>query len=85
MMAETIFNFLLFILSFLLSYAFLRKSKIFPNSVNVILGIIIAFYVIFASIYYQEDLMQLVAYSLLFLFGAFVVILIILGFKGKKK
>jgi hypothetical protein len=84
-MAGVIFSFLLFLLSFLLSYALLRKIKIFPASVNIIIAVVISFYFLFGSIYYSENLMQLIAYSTLALLMAFVIVLIYLGMKTKKK
>ena len=71
-----IFSFLLFILSFLVSFALLRKLKILPTRINPIIALIIAFYFLSASVYYSEDLMQILGYSILFLFMAFAVALI---------
>ena len=84
-MIETIFGVLLFAFSFLISYGLLRKIKIFPSNVNTIVSLVIAFYFIYASLYFKENIIQVFAYSLLFLFVAFVVILVILGLKKEKK
>jgi len=75
-MTDMIFSFLLFLLSFLISFAVLRKLKILPNRINPIIAVIIAFYFLSASIYYSEDLMQILGYSVLFLFVAFAIALI---------
>jgi hypothetical protein len=80
-----IFQFLLFLLSFLVSFAALRKLKILPNRINPIIAIIIAFYFLSASIYYSEDLMQILAYSVLFLFISFILALAYISAKGEKK
>jgi uncharacterized protein YybS (DUF2232 family) len=71
-----IFSFLLFLLSFLVSFALLRKLKILPARINPIIALIIAFYFLSASIYYSEDLMQILGYSILFLFIAFTIALV---------
>jgi hypothetical protein len=65
-----IFQFLLFLLSFLLSFGFLRKTKIFPKTVDLIISIVIAFYMLFASIYYFEEIVWIFA-------GLFLLLLII--------
>jgi hypothetical protein len=85
-MIETIFQFLFFILSFLISYGFLRKVKIFSSTVNLIISLVIAFYVLFASFYYFENLIQVLAYSFLFLLLIFSFALLYLSRKkGQEK
>lgn len=84
-MAEMIFEFLLFLLSFLISFAVLKKLKILPNRINPLVAVIIAFYFLSASIYYSEDLIQLLAYSVLFIFIAFILALVIISARGEKK
>jgi len=84
-MINTIFQFLLFLLSFLLSFAILKKMKIFPARINPIIALIIAFYFLSASIYYSEDLMQILAYSVLFLFIVFAIGLVILSRREEKE
>jgi membrane-bound acyltransferase YfiQ involved in biofilm formation len=69
----------------LVSFAALRKLKILPNRINPIIAIIIAFYFLSASIYYSEDLMQILAYSVLFLFISFILALAYISAKGEKK
>lgn len=83
-MVEIIFQFLLFLLSFLISYGFLRKSKILPKTTNIIVSIIIAFYFLFASIFYGEDIIFIIALSTFLLILGFIVILIYKGIKEKK-
>jgi hypothetical protein len=85
MTAEIIFSFLLFLLSFLLPFALLKKLKIFPQSTNTIISVVIAFYFLSASIFYREDLMQILGYSVLFLLIAFILALIFLGLKKEKE
>lgn len=84
-MIETIFQFLLFLLSFLLSYGFLRKVKIFQSSVNLIISFVIAFYVLFVSLYYFENLMQVLAFLFIFLLIAFSLALLYFSRKETKK
>lgn len=84
-MIETITYFLLFLLSFLISIALLRKLNIFPKGTNVIISVVIAFYFISASIYFSENLFQIIAYSLLILFVIFIVAAIYKGGKPAKK
>jgi hypothetical protein len=83
-MIEIIFQFFLFLLSFLISYGFLKKTKIFPSTVSLIISFVIAFYVLFASIYYLENLIEVVAYSLLFLILVFSIALLYLSRKKEK-
>jgi len=80
-----IFQFLLFLLSFLISFAVLRKLKILPNRINPVIALIIAFYFLSASIYYSEDLIQILAYSVLFIFIAFILALVFISARGEKK
>jgi hypothetical protein len=80
-----IFEFLLFLLSFLISFAILRKLKILPNRINPIVAVIIAFYFLSASIYYSEDLIQILAYSVLFIFIAFILALAFISSRGEKR
>lgn len=79
---ETIFNFLLFTLSLVLSYALLTKLKIFPRSTNAIVSLVISIYFLFAAVNYTENFMQILAYSILFLFVAFIAIA---AYKGGKE
>lgn len=80
-----IFSFLLFLLSFLISFALLRKLKILPNRINPIIAFIIAFYFLSASIYYSDDLIQILGYSVLFIFIAFILALVLISARGEKR
>ncbi|MEM5853185.1 MAG: hypothetical protein QW228_02290 [Candidatus Aenigmatarchaeota archaeon] len=73
---EFVIQFLLFLLSFLVSYGFLRKVKIFNPSVNLIISLVIAFYVLFASTYYLENAILIIAYSFISLLLIFSVALL---------
>jgi len=68
-----------------MSYALLIKIKIFPSMTNMIIAVVIGFYFLSASIFYQENIMQILAYSVLILFVAFVIALIYFGMKKEKK
>lgn len=74
MMFEMAFSFLLFLFSFLISYGLLMKVKIFPKTTNAIISVVIAFYFLSASVFYSENIIQLLAYSFLVLFVALIVI-----------
>ena len=80
-----IFSFLLFLLSFLISFAVLRKLKILPNRINPVIALIIAFYFLSASVYYSDDLIQILGYSVLFIFIAFILALAFISARGEKK
>jgi hypothetical protein len=80
-MINFIFQFLLFLLSFLISYAFLRKLKILPSTTNVIVAFIIALYFLSVVVFNPENIVEIIAYSVLFLFIAFILLLIYLGMK----
>lgn len=84
-MAEPIIQFLLFLLSFLMPYALLRKTRVFPQAVNLIISVAIAFYFLYASIYFYENIIEVLAYSVLALFAVFTVALIWFGMKKEKK
>jgi len=91
-MFETAFSFLLFLFSFLLTYALLLKIKIFSKRTSTIISIIIAFYFLSASVFYSQNLIQIFAYSLLVLFVALIAVAEYQGrksvqssFSGKKK
>lgn len=76
-MIEVIFQFLLFILSFLISYGLLKKVKIFHTTINLIISLVIAFYTLFISLYYIQDLIQILAISFLSLFSIFILALLL--------
>lgn len=80
-----IFDFLLFLLSFLLSYAFLVKTKILPGKTSAVIAFVIAFYSLSASVFYSENIVQILAYSLLILFIIFIVVVIHRGLKKDEK
>lgn len=82
-MIETVFQFLLFLLSFLISYGLLRKSKILPSATNVIIAFIIGLYFLFASVYYSENIIEIIAYSVFALLIFFILILVYLGIKNR--
>ncbi|MEM5855683.1 MAG: hypothetical protein QW472_05215 [Candidatus Aenigmatarchaeota archaeon] len=82
-MIETIFQFLLFILSFLISYGFLKKIKIFQSGVNLIISLTIAFYVLLTSLYYFENLIQVLAFLFISLFIIFSLALLYFARKTK--
>jgi hypothetical protein len=76
-----ILQFLLFLLSFLISFGFLKKTKIFPKTVNFIISIVIAFYVLFASTYYAEEIIWILSSLFLFIIIIFTLALIYLARK----
>jgi hypothetical protein len=76
-----ILQFLLFLLSFLISFGFLKKTKIFSRTVNLIVSIVIAFYVLFASTYYAEKIIWIVSGLFLFILIIFTFALIYLSRK----
>jgi|GEM_PF-3487182 hypothetical protein len=76
-----ILQFLLFLLSFLISFGFLEKTKIFSRTVNIIVSIVIAFYVLFASTYYAEEIILIVGFLFLFILIIFILALIHLARK----
>jgi len=80
-MTDFIIQILLFLLSFLLTYGFLRKLKMFYQTTNLIVSLIIAFYFLFASIYYSEDMVQILGYSTLALIIVFAIVLIYFSMK----
>jgi len=80
-MTDFIIQILLFLLSFLLTYGFLRKLKIFHQTTNLVVSLIIAFYFLFASVYYSEDMVQILGYSTLALIIVFAIVLIYFSMK----
>jgi hypothetical protein len=76
-----ILQFLLFLLSFLLFFGFLKKIKVFSNTINLIVSVVIAFYVLFASTYYTEEVIWIVSGLFLFIFIIFIFALIYLARK----
>jgi len=83
-MIEAIFSFLLFLFSFLISYAILIKIKIFPRATNIVISLVIAFYFLSASVFYKENLIQILGYSSLFIFFVFILALIYLSLRKEK-
>jgi hypothetical protein len=61
------------------------KMKIFPRATNMVISTVIAFYFLSASAFYQENLIQILGYSILFLSVAFVLALIYFGMRKEKK
>lgn len=59
--------------------------KIFQKAVNLIVSLAIAFYFLYASIYLYEDIIPVLAYSVLVLFAVFTIALIYFGMKKEKK
>jgi len=73
-MVEAFVQYLLFLLAFLISYALLRKMKIFPTKINAIISLIIGFYFLSVVIFFPEDITRLLAYLVLALFVALILI-----------
>lgn len=68
-MIELLFQFLFFLLSFLLVFGMLNKLRIFNKNLNVVIAFVVAFYVLSASFIFAEDIQKVLAY-----FGILVII-----------
>lgn len=89
-MFEVVLQFLIFILTFLVFYGFLRKTKLFGEPrrnvvVNSIISAIIAFYVLSASLVFGQDLMKIVSGLLIVLLLIFVAAFVAKGLEPEKK
>ena len=80
-MLEIFLQLSVFLLTFLIFYGLLRKTKLFSPLINTIIAVIVAFYVLSVFSIFKNDLM-IITSSLLILFLAFFgVLLISKGFK----
>ena len=52
-----------FALSFLVSYALLEKIKVFDRKTNIIISIIISFYMLSMTILYKDKLIEFFGYT----------------------
>jgi len=82
---ETVFQSLLFLLSFLITYGLLRKTKILPNTTNLIVALVIALYFLLASVYYSENIIEILALSTFALIVVFALLLVYSGSKKEEK
>jgi len=75
-MLELLFQFLFFVLSFLLVFGMLNKLRIFNRNLNAVIAFVIAFYVISVSFIFAEDVQKVLAcfgILVIIVFGAILV------------
>lgn len=84
-MFELTTQLLIFLLSFVVFYALLRKLKMFSITVNAILSFVFSLYVVYLAIEFPTDITKVISYGLLTLFAFFAAMLIWKSFKSVMK
>lgn len=83
MMFELTIQLLVFLLSFVVFYALLKKLEIFSVTINAILSFVFSLYVVYFAIKFPANIAKVISFALLILFALFVVSLISKGFRNK--